>query len=71
MNQLSATIREISYLGVSTSYLVEIAGGTELTVHEEDVAFTTRSKLLRPGQVIRLTWSPARAFSVPGGDGSG
>ena len=70
INQLSATIREVAYLGVSTSYLVETAAGTELTVHEQNVAFTTRSDLLRPGQVIRLTWSPPHAFIVPAGDGS-
>jgi spermidine/putrescine transport system ATP-binding protein len=61
-NTLLGTIRDASYLGVSTSYIVEIRGGARLTVYEQNVERATRSELWTPGEEVRLTWAPEHTF---------
>ena len=63
-NSLVGTIRDASYLGVSTSYLVEARGGSRLTVYEQNVERATRAELWEPGEEVRLTWSPDHSFAV-------
>jgi spermidine/putrescine transport system ATP-binding protein len=64
-NQLDGTVRDASYVGVSTSYVVEARGGTKLTVYEQNVERATRSELWAPGEEVRLSWSPDHTFAVP------
>jgi spermidine/putrescine transport system ATP-binding protein len=64
-NRLDGTVRDASYLGVSTSYVVEAHGGTKLTVYEQNVERATRSELWAPGEEVRLSWSPDHTFAVP------
>ncbi len=64
-NALVGVVRDASYLGVSTSYIVEIRGGARLTVYEQNVERATRSELWRPGEEVRLSWSPDHTFVVP------
>jgi spermidine/putrescine transport system ATP-binding protein len=66
-NELQGTITDASYLGVSTSYIVETRGGGRVTVYEQNVERATRSELWQPGEEVRLTWSPDYTFAVPGG----
>jgi spermidine/putrescine transport system ATP-binding protein len=66
-NQLQGTITDASYLGVSTSYIVETRGGGRVTVYEQNVERATRAELWQPGEEVRLTWSPDYTFAVPGG----
>jgi spermidine/putrescine transport system ATP-binding protein len=66
-NQLLGTVRDASYLGVSTSYLVETRGGGRLTVYEQNVERATRSELWQAGEEVRMTWSPDHTFVVAGG----
>jgi spermidine/putrescine transport system ATP-binding protein len=63
-NQLRGVVRDASYLGVSTQYLVEARGGVRLTVYEQNVERATRSELWAPGEVVLLTWSPDHSFVV-------
>jgi spermidine/putrescine transport system ATP-binding protein len=63
-NGLSGTVRDASYLGVSTSYIVEARGGGRLTVYEQNVERATRAELWRPGEEVRMTWSPDHTFVV-------
>jgi spermidine/putrescine transport system ATP-binding protein len=65
LNTLSGVVRDASYLGVSTSYIVEVRGGARLTVYEQNVERATRSELWRPGEEVRLSWSPDHTFVVP------
>ena len=65
LNTLLATVRDVSYMGVGRSYVVETADGTKLTVHEQNVAPTSSTELPVPGQAIRLSWSPDHTFVVP------
>ena len=63
-NTLSGTVRDVSYLGVSTQYQVEARGGVRLTVYEQNVERATRSELWAPGEEVVLTWSPDHSFVV-------
>jgi spermidine/putrescine transport system ATP-binding protein len=63
-NALVGTVRDASYLGVSTQYIVEAAGGQRLTVYEQNVERTVHGSLHRPGEEVRLTWSPDHTFVV-------
>jgi hypothetical protein len=49
---------------VSTQYIVEAAGGQRLTVYEQNVERTVHGSLHRPGEEVRLTWSPDHTFVI-------
>ena len=63
-NRLTGTVRDASYLGVSTQYQVESRGGT-LTVYEQNVERATRAELWARGDEVQMTWSPDHSFVVP------
>ena len=66
-NQMLGTIRDVSYLGVSTSYIVETRGGSTVAVYEQNVERATRTELWEPGEEVRMTWSPDHTFAVQAG----
>ena len=68
-NRLVGVVRDASYLGVSTQYLVESRGGN-LTVYEQNVERATKAELWARGDEVQMTWSPDHSFVVPA-DGSG
>jgi spermidine/putrescine transport system ATP-binding protein len=63
-NRLIGVVRDASYMGVSTQYLVESRGGN-LTVYEQNVERATRSELWARGDEVQMTWSPDHSFVVP------
>ncbi|MDA8236642.1 MAG: ABC transporter ATP-binding protein [Chloroflexi bacterium] len=63
-NILSGTIRDASYLGVSTQYVVETSTGGRMTVYEQNVERTLHGSLYRPGEDVQLAWSPDHSFAV-------
>ena len=63
-NALLGVVRDASYLGVSTQYIVETRSGRRLTVYEQNVERTVHGSLHRPGEEVRLTWSPDHTFVV-------
>jgi spermidine/putrescine transport system ATP-binding protein len=63
-NRLTGRVRDASYLGVSTQYLVESRGGN-LMVYEQNVERATRAELWARGDEVQLTWSPDHSFVVP------
>ena len=52
-------ITDVSFTGVSTSYLVRMPWGQELMVFEQN---TGRRKLFRTGDKVELSWRPEYAF---------
>jgi len=52
-------ITDVSFIGVSTQYLVVMPWGQELMVFEQN---TGRRAVLRNGDEVDLTWSPQHAF---------
>ena len=69
MNRLRGRVIDASYLGASTSYVIESAGGDRLTVFEQNVERTSHGSLHRPGEDVHLGWSPDHTFAV-GRDGA-
>jgi spermidine/putrescine transport system ATP-binding protein len=65
-NGLRGTIRDASYLGVSTNYTVETADGARLVVYEQNIERTVHGSLYKPGEEVRLSWSPDHTFVVAG-----
>jgi spermidine/putrescine transport system ATP-binding protein len=63
-NRIVGVVRDASYLGVSTQYLVESTGGN-LTVYEQNVERATRAQLWARGDEVQMTWSPDHSFVVP------
>jgi len=63
-NRMRGRIVDASYLGVSTSYIVEAASGARLTVYEQNVERTEHGSLYRPGDAVQLSWSPDHTFVV-------
>jgi spermidine/putrescine transport system ATP-binding protein len=63
-NHLLGVVRDASYLGVSTQYLVEARGGARIMVYEQNVERATKSELWAPGEAVQLTWSPDHTFVV-------
>jgi putative spermidine/putrescine transport system ATP-binding protein len=51
------TIRDVIYLGINTRYLVELDGGSELTVVEQNLHTTSMDVLGAQGRPVRLMWS--------------
>jgi spermidine/putrescine transport system ATP-binding protein len=64
LNNLSGTIRDASYVGVSTQYVVETRSGGRITVYEQNVERTLHGSLYRPGDDVQLAWSPDHSFAV-------
>jgi spermidine/putrescine transport system ATP-binding protein len=63
-NLLTGIVRDASYLGVSTQYIVETGHGERVTVYEQNVERTVHGSLHRPGETVRLSWSPDHTFAV-------
>jgi len=65
-NGLFGTVRDASYLGVSTNYIVETRDGAQVTVYEQNIERTVHGSLHKPGAEVRLAWSPDHTFVVAG-----
>ncbi len=63
-NHLEGTVVDTSYLGVSTSYIVETRGGPRVVVYEQNIERTTRDALWARGDQVHLTWLPEHTFVV-------
>jgi spermidine/putrescine transport system ATP-binding protein len=63
-NRLVGTVRDASYLGVSTQYQVELPDASRITVYEQNVERARRSELWAPGEQVVLTWSPDHTFVI-------
>jgi spermidine/putrescine transport system ATP-binding protein len=66
-NVLTGTVRDASYLGVSTQYIVELDSGERVTIYEQNVDRTVHGSLHRPGEQVQLAWSPDHTFVVDPG----
>jgi spermidine/putrescine transport system ATP-binding protein len=60
-NELGGTIRDVSYVGVSTQYVIETPSGHELVVYEQN---TGGGAPPRAGDQVRVRWSPEHTFVI-------
>ncbi len=56
MLTIDGVIRDVVYLGLFTRYLVEIEGGSDLVVIEQNLKTTSMDVLSAKGQKVRLHW---------------
>jgi spermidine/putrescine transport system ATP-binding protein len=63
-NVLAGVVRDASYIGVSTQYVVETRSGGRLSVYEQNVERTIHGSLHRPGEDVRVAWAPEHSFAV-------
>jgi spermidine/putrescine transport system ATP-binding protein len=68
MNVAPGVVRDTSYLGVSTQYIVDLRSGEKVTVYEQNVARTKRDSLFDRGEACQVVWSPDHTFVVAGGE---
>ncbi len=57
MCSVTGTIRDVIYLGVYTRYLIEVEGGTDLTVVQQNLEVTSMDVLSARGNRVLLVWS--------------
>ena len=57
-------IRDVIYLGMHTRYLVELSGGSDLTVVEQNLRTTSMDVLAARGRSVRLVWQKAHVRPV-------
>jgi putative spermidine/putrescine transport system ATP-binding protein len=66
MISIDGVIRDVVYLGLFTRYLVEIEGGIDLVVVEQNLKTTSMDVLSVKGQKVRLYWHKDHISSVGG-----
>lgn len=52
-------VRDVVYLGMHTRYLVELGGGVDLTVVQQNLETTSMDVLAARGRTVRLVWQRA------------
>jgi len=50
------TVRDVIYLGINTRYLVEVDGGTDLTVIQQNLESTSMDVFSARGSRVKLVW---------------
>jgi spermidine/putrescine transport system ATP-binding protein len=65
-NQLDGIVSDVSYVGVSTQYIVASKSGIPMTVYEQNVERTNHGSLYHQGDHVRLSWLPEHTFVVRG-----
>ena len=66
MLSIDGVIRDVIYLGLFTRYLVEIDGGGDLVVVEQNLKRTSMDVLTAKGQLVRLYWHKDHISQVGG-----
>ncbi|MDP2776132.1 MAG: ABC transporter ATP-binding protein [Anaerolineales bacterium] len=66
MISMDGVIRDVVYLGLFTRYLVEIEGGVDLVVVEQNLKSTSMDVLSAKGQKVRLSWHQDHISRVGG-----
>jgi len=61
-------VRDIVYLGLYTRYLVELEGGGDLVVVEQNLRTTSMDVLTLKGQNVRLSWKKKHMRQIGGKD---
>ena len=66
MLSISGVVRDVVYLGLFTRYLVEIEGGSDLVVVEQNLKTTSMDVLSAKGQNVCLSWHKDHISRVGG-----
>jgi spermidine/putrescine transport system ATP-binding protein len=63
-NALAGVVRDVSYIGVSTQYLVRTARGHDLTIYAQNTG-AAGGPLARAGDAVQVRWDPEHTFVIP------
>jgi len=66
MCSIAGTVRDVVYLGINTRYLVEIEGGGDVTVVQQNLEATSMDVLSARGNRVLLVWSKSNNRPVVG-----
>lgn len=66
MFSVDGSVRDVVYLGLYTRYLVELSGGGDLVVVEQNLKTTSMDVLKARGQRVRLLWKKEHVRYVGG-----
>src|SRR5512142_3236668 len=66
MFSVQGTVRDVVYLGLYTRYLVELTGGGDLVVVEQNLKTTSMDVMKARGQQVRLLWNKDHVRYVGG-----
>lgn len=66
MVSIDGVVRDVIYLGLYTRYLVEIEGGGDLVVIEQNLKTTSMEVLSAKGQKVKLSWQKDHISRVGG-----
>jgi putative spermidine/putrescine transport system ATP-binding protein len=58
-------IRDVSYAGMLTRFVVELDGGGELQVVRQNLEMSSTEALEQRGRRARVGWQPAHAYTIP------
>lgn len=64
MHWVDGVIRDVTYLGMYTRYLVNLDPGCELTVVQQNLESTSADVYTHTGRPVRLTWDPAHTRRI-------
>jgi spermidine/putrescine transport system ATP-binding protein len=62
VNTLTGTVKDVSYIGVSTQYIVETKTAEELTVFAQNIGRGERQ--VTPGDQVGVVWDPEHTFVI-------
>ncbi len=62
VNTLTGTVKDVSYIGVSTQYIVETKPGDELTVFAQNIGRGERQ--VSTGDRVGVVWDPEHSFII-------
>lgn len=62
-SDVRGTVTDVSFTGVATQYLVEVASGGTWVVYEQNL--DVERNTIRAGDEVWLGWDPGHAFAVP------
>lgn len=62
-DDVKGIVRDVSFIGVATQYLVEVPSGAVWSAYEQNLDVEPID--LRPGDEVWLTWQSGHAFGVP------
>jgi putative spermidine/putrescine transport system ATP-binding protein len=63
-------IRDVSYVGMITRYVVELDDGGELQVVRQNLEMSSQEALEQRGRRVRVGWHGEHAYSVPDSEGT-
>jgi putative spermidine/putrescine transport system ATP-binding protein len=66
MYSVNGRVRDVIYLGLYTRYLVEVDGGADLVVVEQNLKTTSMDVFGSRGRQVRLSWAPEHVRYLEG-----